>query len=115
MAEPNDHDVLVKIETLVGVMIKKQDDFTERYERRHSELLMRVSVLENSDSKDSERFKSFGEQIQRSLDNANKIEKITADINNLGENLRDLKSKSNLWDMANAIGAAVAAAIGWVR
>lgn len=115
MPESNDHDILVSLKTLMDVMIKNQSDFLVRYEKSHSDLTARISILESSDSKDSERFRSFGEQITRSLDNANKIEKLTADVNNLAENLRDLKAKSNLWDVANATGAAIAAAIGWVR
>ncbi len=115
MSDINDHDVLVSLKTLMEVMITNQADFLKRYEERHNKLDTRISLLESSDSKDSERFRSFGEQITRSLDNANKIEKLTADVNNLGENLRDLKSKSNIFDIANAVGASIAAAIGWVR
>ena len=115
MMEQNDHDILVSLKTLMDVMIQNQSDFYKRYEERHTELVSRVSVLEQSDSRDSERFRGIMEQIQRSLDNAKRIEKLTSDMDNLGNNLRDLQKKSNLFDIVNAVGVAIAAAVGWNR
>ena len=115
MTDQSDHDVLVSLKTLMEVMIRNQADFQKSYEERHTQLVSRISVLEQSDSRDSERFRSIMEQIQRSLNNAKNIETLTADMNNLGENLRDLKSKSNLFDIINGVGVAIAAAVGWNR
>ena len=115
MTDPNDHDILVTLKTLMDVMIKNQSDFNKRYEERHTELVSRISVLEQSDSRDSERFRGIMEQIQRSLNNSARIESLTADINNVGENLRDLQKKSNLFDIINGVGVAIAAAVGWNR
>ena len=115
MTDQSDHDVLVSLKTLMEVMIASQNDFIKTSNERHNALTTRISVLENSDSKDSERFKSIGEQITRSLDNATRIATLQSDVNNLGESLRDLKSKSNLFDIINGVGVAIAAAVGWNR
>lgn len=115
MTNENDHDVLVSLKTLMEVMITSQKDFIKSSDERHAKLDTRISLLESSDSKDSERFKGIAEQITRSLDNSTKIATLQADLNNLGESLRDLKAKSNLWDVANAVGASIAGAIGWFK
>jgi biotin-(acetyl-CoA carboxylase) ligase len=111
----NDHDILVSLKTLMDVMIKNQADFMKDYEKRHAELVSRVTVLENSDSRDSEKFKGITDEIRRSLNNASKIDTLAADVNNLAESLRDLKAKSNLFDIANAIAVAIAAAVAWLK
>ena len=113
--EQNDHDILVTLKTLMDVMIKNQADFYKRYEERDTELVSRVSVLEKSDSRDSERFRGIMEQIQRSLDNSKRIEKLIADMDNLGGNFREMQKKSNLFDIVNGLGVAIAAAVGWNR
>ena len=113
--EQNDHDILVTLKTLMDVMIKNQADFYKRYEERHTELVSRVSVLEKSDSQDSERFRGIMEQIRQTLDNAKKIGELTSDVDHLGNSLRELKNKSNLFDVINGIAVAIAAAVGWSR
>src|SRR4030067_616958 len=70
---------------------------------------------EKRDSRDSERFRGIMEQIQRSLDNSKRIEKLIADMDNLGGNFRELQKKSNLFDIVNGLGVAIAAAVGWNR
>ena len=112
MTDINDHDMLVSLKTLMEVMIKNQSDFQKSYEERHTHLVSRISILEQSDSRDSERFKSILEQIQRSLNNSSRIDTLTADVNNLGENLRKVENKSNLFDIVNGMGVAIAAALG---
>lgn len=109
MTDQNDHDILIEIQTTMKLMVSNQSDFL----KQHQALAERVSVLEKQDGRDSERFKGITEEIRRSLNNSGKIETLTADINNLGEGLRELKGKSNLWDIANAIAVAIAAAIAW--
>ena len=109
--EQNDHDILVTLKTLMDVMIQNQSDFN----KQHTELVSRVSVLEKSDSRDSERFRGIMEQIQQTLDNAKKIGELTSDVDHLGNSLRELKNKSNLFDVINGIAVAIAAAVGWSR
>jgi uncharacterized protein YoxC len=48
------------------------------------------------------------------LNNAAKIDTLAADVKNMGDAIRDLKAKSNLWDIANAIGVAIASALAWI-
>jgi hypothetical protein len=111
MTDQNDHDILIKLQAMMELMIRNQGEFM----KQHQELVARVTVLESKDSRDSERFKGITDEIRRSLNNASKIESLAADVNHLGEGLRDLKAKSNLWDITNALAAAIAAAIGWFR
>lgn len=111
MPDQNDHDILIELQTMMKLLIAGQADSI----KQHNELAQRVSVLENKDSRDSERFKGITDEIRRSLNNAGKIDSLTADVNNLGEGLRELKAKANLWDIGNAIAAAAAAAIAWFK
>jgi hypothetical protein len=111
MTDQNDHDILIELQTMMKLLVANQAESI----KQHNELVARVSVLENKDSRDSERFKGIADEVRRSLNNSGRIETLTADVNNLGEGLRDLKSKSNLWDLTNALAAAIAAAIGWFR
>jgi hypothetical protein len=69
----------------------------------------RLVVLEKEDSRDSEKFRNMTLQIQNSLNNAGKIEALTADLNNLGEKIRDLQKKSYILDGINALGIILAA------
>jgi len=107
----NDHDILIELQTMMKLMVSNQAEFM----KQHQELVARVAVLENKDSRDSERFKGITDEIRRSLNNSSRIESLTADMNNLGENIRELKAKSNLWDIANALAATAAGAIGWFK
>ena len=66
---PNDHDLLVKLDTKVGFLIEQQTQFIERYEIRHTALVNRVTALESSDSKDSEKFRALTDDVRRSLAN----------------------------------------------
>ena len=109
----NDHDILVSLKTLMDVMIKNQTDFYAKSEERHANLVARISILEQSDSRDSERFKGIMEQIQRSLNNTNRITELNADVDNLADGIRELKAKSNLWDAVNSVGLTITGIIGY--
>ena len=109
MGEQNDHDILIELQTMMKLLVTSQKESAQQQQ----DLAARVAVLENKDSRDSERFKGIADEIRRSLNNSSKIESLTSDVNNLGESVRDLKNKSNLFDIANAIAVAIAAAIGW--
>jgi hypothetical protein len=111
MSDQNDHDILIELQTMMKLMVSSQADFL----KEHQKLAARVAVLENQDSRDSERFKGITDEIRRSLNNSSKIDTLTADVNNLGEGLRELKAKSNLFDIVNAVAAAIAAAVGFFR
>lgn len=111
MADSNDHDILIKIQTMVESLIINQAD----YVKRHEALVARVAVLENQDSRDSEKFRGLTEEIRRSLNNSSKIDVLTTDVKNLGDSIRELKAKSNLWDIGNALAATIAGAIAWFR
>lgn len=125
--EPNDHDLLIRLSTLVEGMAKKQDDFIDRYEIRHTSLMNRVAVLENQDSRDSERFKGLADEIRRSLANAARIDSVASDLNNLGnkvsgvdirlqeldEKVEEVRKKSTAMDLVNFSGATLAGIIGY--
>jgi predicted RNase H-like nuclease (RuvC/YqgF family) len=107
MAEPsNDHDLLIEISASLRIMADDHREFIKRYEANHADIVARVTVLENKDSRDSERFKGIADEIRRSLANAEKINNLTTDVNTLGTNVRTvsanvdkLESKSFRWDL----------------
>ena len=125
--EPNDHDLLITLSTLVKGMAEKQDKFIDRYEVRHTTLIDRVTRLESQDSRDSERFKGLADEIRRSLANAQKIESVATDLNNLGskvtgidvrleeltEKVEEVRKKSSAMDLVNFSGATLAGIIGY--
>ena len=113
MTDQNDHDLLIELKTSIDMLIRVQSDFMKQYAEQNKDLTTRVTILENSDSRDSERFKSIADQISRTLNNASKIETLTADMNNLAESIRDLKGKSNLWDIVNTIGLTITGTVGY--
>lgn len=115
MSETNDHDLLISINATLKVLTDQQKDFIARYEVNHADIVSRVVVLENKDSRDSERFKGIADEIRRSLANSEKITGLTSDVNALGVNLRavsdsvkDLSGKSFRFDLV--LGAATIAA-----
>lgn len=118
--ETSDHDLLIKLNTLIESMAEQQRKFIDRYEVRHADLSNRVSVLENQDSRDSERFKGITEEIRRSLNNSSKIEQLQTDVNGLGikltntnQTLDELRNKANIFDIVNAIGVMISGVVGY--
>lgn len=109
MAEQNDHDLLVILNTKVEMVISLQTSSIQA----NKELAERVARLEVKDSRDSEKVATISEDVRRSLSNSARIETLAADMNALGETIRDLKAKSNLWDIGNSIAVAIAAVLGW--
>ena len=106
MAESNDHDLLISINASLSLLINQQKDFVERYETNHADIVARVTVLENKDSRDSERFKGIADEIRRSLANSEKITALNTDVNTLGSTIRivganvdKLEAKSFRWDL----------------
>lgn len=125
--EPNDHDLLIRLSTLVEGMDKKQDDFINRFENKLTGLMNRVAILENQDSRDSEKFKGLADEIRRSLANAARIDSVASDLNNLGnkvsgvdirlqeldEKVEEVRKKSTAMDLVNFSGATLAGIIGY--
>lgn len=109
-----DHDLLIKLNTLVEQIAEQQKNFINRYEVRHTDLMARVSMLERKDSGDSEKFRAITEEIRRSLNNSAKIDQLTTDVNVMGEKMRTMEKKGNIMDAINALGATVAGIIAYV-
>lgn len=86
--DQSDHDILVALKTSLDIVIQQQQSFIERYESRHTALVNRVSVLENKDSRDSEKFRTISEEIRRSFNNAARIDALTKDVEDL-ERIKD--------------------------
>lgn len=128
MAEQSDHDLLIKLNTLVEKMAEQQEKFIESSAVQHSRLQERVAILEQKDSRDSEKFKGLAEEIRRSLNNASKIETLQTDLNNMGvklsnsyiiieeqsKKLEELRKKSNLYDAINAAGVTLSGIVGYI-
>lgn len=110
----SDHDLLIKLNTTVELIAEQQKAFIARYEARHTDLSTRVSILERKDSGDSEKFRSITDEIRRSLNNSEKIEKLTSDVNVLGDKMRTVEKKGNILDAVNAAGAVMATIIAYV-
>jgi predicted RNase H-like nuclease (RuvC/YqgF family) len=117
----SDHDLLIQLHTIVKSVAEKQDKFIDRYETRHLDLSKRVAILENQDSRDSEKFKGLAEEIRRSLNNASRIDTLGSDVNGLGikvdtlnQEIKELKKKSTIYDTINAIGVMISGVVGYV-
>ncbi len=113
MAEQNDHDLLVRLDTKVEMLITSQNSFIQASNAIVKELAERVARLEVKDSRDSEKVATISEDVRRSLANSARLDTLAADMNAMGELIRDLKAKSNLWDIGNSIAVAIAAVLGW--
>jgi hypothetical protein len=109
MADMNDHDLLVRLDAKVEMLIT----LIQSTSIQTKELAERVARLEVKDSRDSEKVQSISEDVRRSLGNAARIDTLVADMENLEGAVKDLKAKSNLWDVTNSIAVAIAGAIGW--
>jgi predicted RNase H-like nuclease (RuvC/YqgF family) len=117
----SDHDLLIQLHTIVKSVAEKQDKFIDRYETRHLDLSKRVAILENQDSRDSEKFKGLAEEIRRSLNNASRIDTLGSDVNGLGikvdtlnQEIKELKKKSTIYDTINAIGVMISGVVGYI-
>lgn len=83
---PSDHDLLIRVDTKLGMLIQTQGQYLDQY----GKLLERVVAIE----------------IDRGKRDA-QIEEIKTDI-------VDLRRKSNIVDTINAIGATIAGIIGYI-
>lgn len=111
MAELNesDHNMLIRLDTKMDIVLGVLKDVIERYDG----LAARVSALEAKDRGDSERIGSVVEAVKGSNNNSTRISEAHIRIDNLVEDVNDLKSKSNRNDALNAIFAGVSGVIGF--
>lgn len=90
MAETSDsdHDTLVRIETMIGMMSQQQADFYKTYDQRHSELVGRVVSLEVKQA-------------------AN-----IAQLQNNSDEIASLRKTGSIWGLVNSVGALIAGVLG---
>jgi hypothetical protein len=113
MAEQNDHDLLVRLDENVKMLIQQQASFMQSFSTQTKELAERVVRLEVKDRGDSEKFQSISADVQRSLNNSSRIDTLAAELGAMGKTIQQLQSKSNLWDIGNSVAVAIAAVIAW--
>lgn len=117
-ASDNDHDLLVRLDTKVTLLLEQQNSFTQTVTQANKELAERVARLEVKDSKDSGKWEAISADVQRSLNNHEDIVKLQGVVATLDKDLADLKKKANLFDYINAAGVIVSgilASIGLSR
>jgi hypothetical protein len=106
--ESNDHDALIRIETSMNILISNQTQFFAA----QKELSERVVALEIKDRGDSERVGNIFEAVKATANNSTRITEAHENIKALAEDVKDLKSKSNFFDVVNGALAGLAALLG---
>lgn len=114
MPGDNDHDLLVRLDTKVTLLIEQQVNFIRTSNDTSKELSERIARLEVKDSKDSGKFESISADVQRSLANHDKIIALEKTVNNLEKELDGLRKKANLFDYINATGVVISGVIGTI-
>lgn len=84
-----DHDLLVRLNTKMDMMIDEQKDFRRTYEDKHTDLVKRTSILEVEQARQNEA------------------------LDNLCVSVGDLQKKSDRWDIVNSIATAAVAIIAY--
>src|SRR5215212_9230454 len=104
MDNQTDHDILVTLKTSLDIVIQQQREFIERYETRHASLVNRVSVLENKDGRDSEKFRTITEEIRRSFNNAGRIDSLSTEVADIKKFQETVSSRSwQVWFLIIAL------------
>lgn len=114
MPPDNDHDLLVRLDTKVTILLEQQANFVKSVTDSTKELSERVARLEVKDSKDSGKFESISADVQRSLANHDKIIELSKTVDALEVNLQDLRKKANLFDYINATGVVISGIVGTI-
>lgn len=109
--EANDHDLLVRLDTKVELVITQLGRFNDAV----SSLAERVAALENKDSRDSEKVSAISKDVQTSLSNRDRINSLESQILDLKDDMKAMQGKSNLWDIVNGFGVALATIIGYIK
>lgn len=112
--ESNDHDLLVRLDTKVTLLIEQQTNFIRNSNEINKELSERIARLEVKDRGDSEKFQAISVDVQRSLNNSQRLSEQSIEIATLKDELRALRSKANLFDSINAAGVVVTGIIGYI-
>lgn len=99
-----DHDLLIRLDTKLDLITVQMGDMSKRFDERQTDLLNRVAALENKDSRDSEKVQAITKDVQRSLDNFQRINEIETDV----EVIKKFKDREwQLWVIA--IGSLISA------
>lgn len=121
MSEQNDHDLLIALNTKMEMMLTQQSNFMSQITDQTGALRDRVTALENKDSRDSEKVQAIRSDVQRSLDNATKVDALRTEVTALTTRLDDqtdeinrLRSKANLWDAINSAGIVLTGLLGYL-
>jgi Flp pilus assembly protein TadG len=104
-----DHDLLVALKTSLDIVIQQQQGLSSAM----STLANRVSILENKDSRDSEKFRTISEEIRRSLNNSERINAQTGEIESLKKSLETTAARN--WQIWLLIISLIVSNIGqWI-
>ena len=121
MPSDNDHDLLVRLDTKVTLLIEQQTNFIRNSGEINKELSERIARLEVKDRGDSEKFQAISSDVQRSLNNYSRIGELYTEVSNLKiemrnlqDELKSLRTKANLFDYINAAGVVIAGTIGTI-
>jgi predicted RNase H-like nuclease (RuvC/YqgF family) len=114
MPDNNDHDLLVRLDTKVNLLLEQHSSFMMSVTSANKELAERIARLEVKDRGDSEKFQAISIDVQLSLNNSTRISDLNLEVSNLrielkntNEELDTLRTKSNVFDYVNAAGAIV--------
>jgi hypothetical protein len=88
MTPDNDHDTLIRIETMLNIMMQQQAEFYKNYDIKHAELVGRVVQLE-----------------VKQAANITQIE-----INS--DEVAALRKVNNIWNFANSVAVGIAGILG---
>lgn len=132
MSEQSDHDLLIEIKTTITLMAENQRKFETKLISEMTDIQGRVTALEVNRKGDSERFASISEQMQRTLNNAERItqafteiasvkadqnsgeENIRLEMKILSEDVKELKSKNSIFDWINFAVASIVGIISYI-
>lgn len=128
MGDISDHDLLVRLDAKLEMVLQSQAAFIQTSTTTSKELAERVAKLEVKDRGDSEKVQAITADVQRSLNNSARISDAFQSIDslridlatlkvekqNLQEEIAELKKKSNLFDVLNAIGFTASGIIGFI-
>jgi hypothetical protein len=89
----SDHDLLVRVNTILDVVVEQQREFNARYERGHADLVQRITALEVRQAAHMETTRGHADDIL------------------------SLQKKTTMFDVINAAATAVVAALAifWKR
>jgi hypothetical protein len=105
----NDHDILIEVRTTLHNLLQTQKD----YIMLHRQLAERVAALEVKDSGNAEKLTAIAGNVVTLVANQEKVNRLEGEISTLAEAVEEMKRKTYLLDMLNAIGVTIAAALAY--